>query len=330
MAEKGAHLTGTTFIRPSIFEIIAQESLAHTVEPVFTKFLSFIVSFNIERYGHLLRWTDEGYLIFNTILQQYYLTKYSASFSETFYSLKRITIVNSKIKCELSNKQKKLSLMLTVLFPYIKIKLSQLVEKYKLEEVDDCVLKSKWQKFYRNCIIKGNAIIFMIYEFMVLYNYVLYISGKSAYTSLLLRLLSITLTYAEPKPILSISDLLKKIRTNSFGISDGIDIFQRMMTTSFEFGAFFLQFLSWWTQEHYSTNLLSLPIPSPPKIPEIAKQYKGICPICYKAFRIHTVLSVSGYAFCYQCILPVIRTNKKCPVTNYPAKEDDLIRLYLD
>lgn len=66
----------------------------------------------------------------------------AASFSETFYSLKRITIVNSKIKCELSNKQKKLSLMLTVLFPYIKIKLSQLVEKYKLEEVDDCVLKS--------------------------------------------------------------------------------------------------------------------------------------------------------------------------------------------
>lgn len=40
MAEKGAHLTGTTFIRPSIFEIIAQESLAHTVEPAFTKFLS--------------------------------------------------------------------------------------------------------------------------------------------------------------------------------------------------------------------------------------------------------------------------------------------------
>lgn len=66
----------------------------------------------------------------------------AASFSETFYSLKRITIVNSKIKCELSNKQRKLSLMLTVLFPYIKIKLSQLVEKYKLEEVDDCVLKS--------------------------------------------------------------------------------------------------------------------------------------------------------------------------------------------
>ena len=40
MAEKGAHLTGTAFIKPSIFEIIAQESLASIVEPSFKKFLS--------------------------------------------------------------------------------------------------------------------------------------------------------------------------------------------------------------------------------------------------------------------------------------------------
>ncbi|OAD52507.1 Peroxisome assembly protein 12 [Eufriesea mexicana] len=330
MAEKGAHLTGTTFIKPSIFEVIAQESFASTVEPAFKKLLSFIASFNIERYGHLLRWTDEGYLIFNTFLQCHYFNKYSASFSEAFYGLKRITIIDSKVKCSLSNKQRNLSLMLSLLFPYIKSKLSQLSQKYEFEDIDGCIPQSKWQQLYHNCIIKGNMIIFTIYEFMVLYNYILYISGKSAYTSPLLRLLSITLTYTEPEPIISISSLLKKIKVNSFGVSDGIDIFQRMVTASLEFAAFFLQFLSWWTQEHYLVNLLSLPIPPPPKIPEIAKQYKGICPICHKALRIHTVLSVSGYVFCYQCILPVIRTNRKCPVTKYPAKEDDLIRLYLD
>lgn len=32
--------------------------------------------------------------------------------------------------------------MLTILFPYVKIKLSQLVEKYKLEKVDDYTPKS--------------------------------------------------------------------------------------------------------------------------------------------------------------------------------------------
>ncbi|CAL7942245.1 unnamed protein product [Xylocopa violacea] len=330
MAEKGAHLTGTTFIRPSIFEIVAQESFASTVEPAFKKILSFIVSFNIERYGHILRWEDEAFLIFNTILQRHYFNKYSASFSEAFYGLKRIAVSDSKDERNLSNERKKLSLMLIVLFPYIKNKLSRLSQEYKLAEVDGYTPKSKWQKLYRTCIVKGNAIFFMVYEFMVLYNYILYVSGKSPYTSPLLRLLSISLTYAKPEPTISISDLLRKIRDNSFGVSDSIDILQRSTTTFLEFGAFFLQFLSWWSEEHYFTNLLSLPIPPPPKIPETAKRYKGICPICCEAFRVHTVLSVSGYAFCYQCILPVIRRDKKCPVTNYPAKEDDLIRLYLD
>ena len=330
MAERGAHLTGTTFIKPSIFEIVAQESFASTVEPAFKKLLSFIASFNLERYGHLLRWADEGYLIFNIILQRYYLKKYSASFSETFYGLKRIAVTDSKLKSKLSKEQEKLSLILIVLFPYLKNKLLDLSQRYKLEEIDGCAPQTKWQKLYRKFVVKGSTISFMAYEFMVFYSYVLYVSGKSVYQSPLLRLLFVTLTYAEPQPIDSVSDLLKKIRSNSFGISDGVHILQRVATTSLEFGAFFLQFLSWWTQEHYHVNLIKLPIPPPPAIPRIAERYKGVCPICCKALRVHTVLSVSGYAFCYQCILPAIRKSGKCPVTNYPAKEDDLIRLYLD
>ncbi|XP_034190374.1 peroxisomal biogenesis factor 12 [Osmia lignaria lignaria] len=330
MAEKGAYLTGTAFTKPSIFEIIAQESFASTVEPAFKKILSFIVSFNHGRYEHVLKWADECYLIFNVILQRYYLKKHSASFSEAFYSLKRIAIENSSNQRELSKQQKGISLILLVLFPYLKNKFFQLSQRYKLEKIDGYLPQTKWEKLYRIFIVKGYTVTFMLYEFMVLYNYVLYISGKSVFTSPLLRLLSISLTYTEPKMVISVSDLLRKIKNNSFGISDGLDIFQRVVTTSLEFGAFFLQFLSWWNQEHYFTNLMSLPVPPPPVIPEIAKKYKGMCPICCKTPRVHTVLSVSGYAFCYQCILSVIRKSGKCPVTNYPAKEDDLIRLYLD
>ncbi|XP_054009741.1 peroxisome assembly protein 12 [Hylaeus anthracinus] len=330
MAEKGAHLTGTTLIKPSIFEIVAQESFASTVEPAFKKIISFILSFNFERYGHLLKWTDEGYLIFNIFLQRYYFKKYSATFSEAFYGLKRVGITNSKVGTNLSKNQQKLSLLLVVLFPYLKSKFSELSQRYKLEEIDGYEPQTKWEKLYRYCVVKGYITSCAIYESTMLYNYMLYVAGKSVYQSLQLRLLSITLTYADPQSIISISDLLKKIQNNSFGINDGIDILQRTVTTSLEFGAFFLQFLSWWTQENLYTNLVTLPIPPPPTIPETAKQYKGVCPICLRTLRVHTVLSVSGYAFCYQCILPVIRNNGRCPVTNYPAKEDDLIRLYLD
>lgn len=330
MAEKGAHLTGTTCTKPSIFEIIAQESLAYTLEPAFKKILSFIISFNPERYGHLLKWSDEGYLIFNTFLQRYYLNKYSASFSETFYGLKRIALVNGKFYDQLSKKQKYLSLICIVLIPYLREKLSKLSYRYKLEEIDGYISRSKWEGLLRKCVIKFHGIHYTLYESIMLCNYILYVSGKSMYATPLLRVLGIILTYSDTKNIVPISELLYKARSNSFTINDGFDILQTTVARSLEVGAFILQFLSWWNQENYFTDIMSLPAPPAPKVTELAQRYKGLCPICMKVPHIRTALTVSGYIFCYQCILPVVRTKKRCPVTNYPANEDDLIRLYMN
>lgn len=44
MAEKGAYLTGTVYNRPTLFEILAQKSLASTLEPAFKKILSVCYS----------------------------------------------------------------------------------------------------------------------------------------------------------------------------------------------------------------------------------------------------------------------------------------------
>ncbi|XP_032674424.1 peroxisome assembly protein 12 isoform X2 [Odontomachus brunneus] len=251
MAEKGAYLTGTVYNRPTLFEILAQKSLASTLEPAFKKVLSFLVSFNPERYRHVLQWEDEGYLLFNILLQRYYLRKYSASFSETFYGLKRIVVVNSEtsqseLKEKLSRKQKILSLISLALLPYLKTKLAQLILKYQFEEADGCVTQG------------------------------------------------------------------------------------RTVTSCLELGAFFLQFLSWWNQENYMTDLMNLPSPPPPDVSKTALRHKGTCPLCHMPQRIHTVLMVSGFVFCYQCILSEVRENKRCPVTHYPATEDDLVRLYID
>lgn len=324
-------MTGTAFTKPSIFEIVAQESFAATLEPAFKRIFSFLLSFNSERYGHLVRWTDEGYAILNAILQRYYLRRYSASFSETFYGLKRLAIDDSKVQQNLSKARERLSLIFLVLYPYLKGKLHDLSQKYKLEELDGRTTRTDgWIKLYRNCIVEGYRIAFIFYESLVLYNYLLYISGRSVYPTPILRLLSITFTYADPQASTSISDLLRKIKNNSFGLSDSIEIFRRTVTRSLEFGAFFLQFLAWWSQEEYRGNIVNLPIPPPPTKPELAIRYKGLCPICCKPWRTHTLLAVSGYVFCYQCIFPTIRNTGRCPVTHYPAKEDDLIRLYIE
>ncbi|XP_032674423.1 peroxisome assembly protein 12 isoform X1 [Odontomachus brunneus] len=335
MAEKGAYLTGTVYNRPTLFEILAQKSLASTLEPAFKKVLSFLVSFNPERYRHVLQWEDEGYLLFNILLQRYYLRKYSASFSETFYGLKRIVVVNSEtsqseLKEKLSRKQKILSLISLALLPYLKTKLAQLILKYQFEEADGCVTQGRLQRLFRKCVIRGHLILFTLYKSLEIYSYILYISEESMYPSSLLRLLRITLTYSEPQSTQTIMDLLNKLKHNSFTFDDGWDMFQRTVTSCLELGAFFLQFLSWWNQENYMTDLMNLPSPPPPDVSKTALRHKGTCPLCHMPQRIHTVLMVSGFVFCYQCILSEVRENKRCPVTHYPATEDDLVRLYID
>ncbi|XP_011145692.1 peroxisome assembly protein 12 [Harpegnathos saltator] len=330
MAEKGAYLTGTVYNRPTLFEILAQKSLASTLEPAFKKILSFLISFNPERYGHILQWEDESYLLFNALLQRYYLKKYSASFSETFYGLKRIAVVDSKLKENLSRKQRVLSLISLVLLPYLKNKLAQLSLKYQFKEINSCARQGKLQKLFHKCLVKGHLILFILYKSLEVYNYILYISEQSMYPSPLLKLLRITLTYSELQPTHTIIDLLSKLKQNSFTIDDGWDLLQSTVTHFLELSAFFLQFLSWWNQENYVTDIMNLPSPPPPNVPNTAFRHKGNCPLCHMPQRIHTVLMVSGFVFCYQCILSEIRENKRCPVTHYPATEDDLVRLYID
>lgn len=65
----------------------------------------------------------------------------AASFSETFYGLKRIAVVDSELKEKLTHKQRVLSFVLLVVLPYLQNKLAQFSLKYQLEEVDSCATR---------------------------------------------------------------------------------------------------------------------------------------------------------------------------------------------
>ncbi|XP_034952198.1 peroxisome assembly protein 12 [Chelonus insularis] len=324
MAERGAHLTGTTFIKPTIFEIVAQNSLASTLEPAFKKIFSFLLNFNPERYQWLEQWSDEAFAVFNGILQKFYLKNYSASFSETFYSLKRISLTNSGKK-KLSNNQQRIFIILLVLQPYIKSK----IHRCELDIVDGKLPKETWKRIMKIYGLKSYKLFHFIYEICGVYYYLAYMSDYSSYPSPLYRLFSVTLTYSNSIEVMSIPDLLYKLKKGTFSLNDGTQILQRVLMKFIELGAFFLQFYNWWNQEQYYTNLTALPVPRPPQIPDTAKRYEGLCAICLSPPNIPTALAVSGYIFCYQCILNKVQNDNRCPITKYPAREDDLIRIYI-
>jgi len=54
----------------------------------------------------------------------------------------------------------------------------------------------------------------------------------------------------------------------------------------------------------------------------------ALCPICHRRRENETALSVSGFVFCYKCIMSYLKTHGVCPVTKLPANSNNLVRLY--
>ena len=85
------------------------------------------------------------------------------------------------------------------------------------------------------------------------------------------------------------------------------------------------------------TDLTTLPIPPPPFTINDSvgnEQNTDIfqrCPICRAKRKNETLVPISGYVYCYKCIVGHLRTDETkgtCPVTGLPVAEDDLIRIF--
>lgn len=100
-------------------------------------------------------------------------------------------------------------------------------------------------------------------------------------------------------------------------------------STWLEFVAFFAQFIrSWWSDG--TAGKKQLPTPPPPQYDSKAMLYRGVCGLCMQQWVVPTVVSVSGYVFCFRCIIHHLQTVEQCcPVTKLPANIDNLKRIYL-
>lgn len=179
MAEAGAHLTSTSASeQPSVFEVLAQESLMEAVRPalrhavkvsdIAPPHLGVFYSFHIWRcspsqvlaesnpssFGCLWRRFDEIYLLLDLLLQNHFLSHCSASFSENFYGLKRVSGGRgASLLLGLHRKSHWRSLLLLCLVPYLRAKLEAMLEQQR-DEADFSIqlAQSRSQKLYRAAV----------------------------------------------------------------------------------------------------------------------------------------------------------------------------------
>ncbi|XP_074292943.1 peroxisome biogenesis protein 12-like [Silene latifolia] len=101
---------------------------------------------------------------------------------------------------------------------------------------------------------------------------------------------------------------------------------------------FIFKMMEWWYQsaEERMSAPTIYPPPPPPPAPRVAKEGiqlpsdRTICPLCSEKRANPSVVTVSGYVFCYGCIFKYISQYKRCPVTLIPAEVEDVRRLFHD
>ncbi|XP_076130447.1 peroxisome assembly protein 12 isoform X2 [Alosa pseudoharengus] len=345
MAEHGAHLTtASSDERPSIFEVLAQDSLMSAVKPALQHAVKILAESNPTRYGVLWRRFDEIYALLDLLLQHHFLSRSSASFSENFYGLKRVLTSDPTRPAHfgLRRKQHLRSLLLLALLPYLRAKVEKILARQRDE--DDFSIRlpqSLTQKMYRAFLV-AYPFVSMAWDGWVFCQQLLYVFGRTRTHSPLLWMAGVKLAHLTAHDIQSLD--LKP--SSPIGTSPSVgEKMQRILSsvvggvamslsTGLSLGVFFLQFLEWWySSENQSTvkSLTTLPTPPPPvhlddqAAPGVLSK---LCPLCRKVRANDTALSTSGFVFCYRCIYMYVKANQKCPLTGYPSGVQHLIKIY--
>uniref|UniRef100_A0A3Q3GXD4 Peroxisome assembly protein 12 n=1 Tax=Labrus bergylta TaxID=56723 RepID=A0A3Q3GXD4_9LABR len=341
MAEAGAHLTSTSVNeQPSIFEVLAQESLMEAVRPALKHAIKVLAESNPSRFGFLWRRFDELYLLLDLVLQNHFLSHCSASFSENFYGLKRATGRGFAVRLGLNRKSHWRSLLLLCLVPYLRAKLEvTLAQQRDEEDFSIRLAQSRSQRLYR-AAVAAYPYVSSAWQAWVFCQQMLYVFGVAKTHNPLLWLARVRLARLNAQDIRDLE--LKPRPTFAPGgsgrawwlMSQTARGAALSLSSSLSMGVFFLQFLEWWySSENQSTvkTLTSLPAPPPPlHLSGDAQSTSNTvnCPLCRRIRTNSTVLSTSGFVFCYRCIYTFVKANRRCPVTGFPTELQHLIKIY--
>ncbi|KAH0927898.1 hypothetical protein HID58_020154 [Brassica napus] len=101
---------------------------------------------------------------------------------------------------------------------------------------------------------------------------------------------------------------------------------------------FIFKMMEWWYQsaEERLTAPTVYPPPPPPPSPKVAKEGiplppdRTLCALCSQKRANLSVVTVSGFVFCYSCVFKYVSQYKRCPVTLIPASVDQIRRLFHD
>lgn len=276
MSEEGKSIE--TPSKPSIFEIVAHQSVAAVFRPACQYVIKVLAQKYPEKFTNILSYADEIYLLCDLVLQRHYLNCYNASLSENFYYLKRVDVSNNGAD-RLGKKLQYFSLVALVLWPYVKTKVDRLFESQRDTIIRDGIQDSSAQSK-------------LSMAFLTIYPYIHFtLQSVSAiyqlgYTLNLLNHQSPVFHVLKMQLVRANSDDLLGFHLSRFATSKSfwqrcvsfpgyvLEKAIKFVTTVMPAVIFFLQFVEWWysTDHEMTSSVMNLPIPPPPQMPKVRTQ----------------------------------------------------------
>ncbi len=316
----------------------------------------------------LYQYHDEWFTVMQVLIDLHHLVHFDATFAENLYGLKRTKLTTSQNQLvgvhayHLSWKQILATITFTSILPYVKLKCDEWYSEHHQQQSTNQILLWSEMNWRQKCIYTATKVypfINVAWEsthFVYILNY-LFQNAKSTnsagfyYTPFLhlqkhslqrlhqsefmeqqkrfflSRLSTLQHLYSKQSTLFNI---LAWILKWFYKLSD----YSRYLLLFFVFG---FKILEWWfSNENYlrPNNSSTVMIPDAPKPPQRAPKglelpkNMALCPICLNEKRNTTVLTVSGFTFCYSCIYAHVNQHEKCPITWIPATTQHLRRIY--
>ena len=168
-------------LKPSLFEILAEQQLAALLAPSI-RYLLAITTHRYPRYLlRVLNNFDEAYALLGVLVERYYLRTFGGSFTENFYSLKREKVLNirggevkrtqlvvpsevrERLKLQGGDVWKNLAVLVGI--PYLKRKLDESYDVHiapSASLLGSSVCRSRRPTFKRNTETEDNEILQMV------------------------------------------------------------------------------------------------------------------------------------------------------------------------
>ncbi|KAJ7233137.1 cyclin-dependent protein kinase inhibitor [Mycena haematopus] len=343
---------GSDPLKPSLFELVAQEQLRDLLQPA----LKYVLAVFAQQYPrYLLRIVnrhEEFYAAIMLFVERHYLRNIAnASFAENFYGLKRRRrpfIDTERVKIAVGGnppgenlRAQEIwgSLVFLVGVPYLRAKAQDYYEELgggasldigRPHVPRDPVL---WRRIFKAVYPWLNTSL----ELWLLVCNIAYLFGKTPFYRPWLSWIGIDLrrlgaedfratAAAKSSPSGPRTPLAKIRRLLAASPQALFESLRLLLPTAI----FFVKFLEWWYSpgspaRSFSTSPLGPAVPPPRMFPPhpqgipFHRQSYGKCPLCLAGIENATALP-SGYVFCYRCAYDHVQQYGRCPVTLMPAR----------